>query len=171
MFNCKKIINGRINVPETESLPTTASEVYKEGEALVLSSGKLTKASGTTKPTHISLADYTAPASGQKDLPCYRIAPNMVFEVPVSFSETAAAIVVGSKLKVDTDGLGVTDVTTGGVITVVDALDANTNKSNGDLIDKHHKFHQNLLINLMYQCNALRNHLHTHYLKMYESHN
>ena len=102
MFNCKKIINGRINVPETESLPTTASEVYKEGEALVLSSGKLTKASGTTKPTHISLADYTAPASGQKDLPCYR--------------------------------LGVTDVTTGGVITVVDALDANTNKSNGDLI-------------------------------------
>ena len=115
MFNCKKIINGRINVPETESLPTTASEVYKEGEALVLSSGKLTKASGTTKPTHISLADYTAPASGQKDLPCYRIAPNMVFEVPVSFSETAVAIVVGSKLKVDTDGLGVTDVTTGGV--------------------------------------------------------
>ena len=58
----------------------------------------------------------------------------MVFEVPVSFSETAVAIVVGSKLKVDTDGLGVTDVTTGGVITVVDALDANTNKSNGDLI-------------------------------------
>ena len=132
MFNCIKIINGRINVPETESLPTTAGETYAEGEALVLSGGKLTKATG--KPTHISLADYTAPASGQKDLPCYRIAPNMVFEVPVSFSETAVAIVVGSKLKVDTDGLGVTDVTTGGVITVVDALDANTNKSNGDLI-------------------------------------
>ena len=132
MFNCIKINNGRINVPETESLPTTAGETYAEGEALVLSGGKLTKATG--KPTHISLADYTAPASGQKDLPCYRIAPNMVFEVPVSFSETAVAIVVGSKLKVDTDGLGVTDVTTGGVITVVDALDANTNKSNGDLI-------------------------------------
>ncbi len=134
MFNCKKIINGRMNVPETESLPTTASEVYKEGEALVLSSGKLTKASGTTKPTHISLADYTAPASGQKELPCFRIAPNMVFEVPVTFSETAVAIVVGAKLKVDTDGLGVTDVTTGGVITVVDALEANTDKANGNLI-------------------------------------
>lgn len=132
MFNCKKIINGRMNVPETESLPTTASEVYKEGEALVLSGGKLTKATG--KPTHISLADYTAPASGQKELPCFRIAPNMVFEVPVTFSETAVAIVVGTKLKVDTDGLGVTDVTTGGVITVVDALEANTDKANGNLI-------------------------------------
>ncbi len=134
MFNCKKIVNGRMNVPETESLPTTASEVYKEGEALVLSSGKLTKASGTTKPTHISLADYTAPASGQKDLPCYRIEKNMVFEVPVTFSSTAAAIVVGSKLTVATDGLGVTDVTTGGVITVVDAQDANTDKASGDKI-------------------------------------
>lgn len=134
MFNCKKIINGRMNVPETESLPTTASEVYAEGEALVLSGGKLTKASGTTKPTHISLADYTAPASGQKDLPCYRIEKNMVFEVPVTFSETAKEIVVGSKLTVATDGLGVTDVTTSGVVTVVDTIEANTNKANGDLI-------------------------------------
>lgn len=134
MFNCKKIINGRMNVPETESLPTTASEVYKEGEALVLSGGKLTKASGTTKPTHISLADYTAPASGQKELPCFRIAPNMVFEVPVTFSSTAAAIVVGTKLTVATDGLGVTDVTASGVITVVDAMDANTDKASGNVI-------------------------------------
>lgn len=134
MFNCKKIINGRMNVPETESLPTTASEVYVEGEALVLSGGKLTKASGTTKPTHISLANYTAPASGQKDLPCFRIAKNMVFEVPVTFSSEAKAIVVGSKLTVAEDGLGVTDVTTGGVVTVVDTIEANTNKQSGDLI-------------------------------------
>lgn len=134
MFNCKKIINGRMNVPETESLPTTAGETYKEGEALVLSGGKLTKCGATAKPTHISLADYTAPASGQKDLPCYRIASNMVFEVPVTFSSTAAAIVVGSKLTVASDGLGVTDVTTSGVVTVVDALNANDNKASGDLI-------------------------------------
>lgn len=134
MFNCKKIINGRMNVPETESLPTTAGETYKEGEALVLSGGKLTKCGATAKPTHISLADYTAPASGQKDLPCYRIASNMVFEVPVTFSSTAAAIVVGSKLTVASDGLGVTDVTTSGVVTVVDALNANDKKASGDLI-------------------------------------
>lgn len=134
MFNCKKIINGRMNVPETESLPTTAGETYTEGEALYLSGGKLTKASGTTKPTHISLADYTAPASGNKDLPCFRIEKNMVFEVPVTFSTTAAAIVVGSKLTVATDGLGVTDVTTSGVVTVVDAQEANTDKANGNII-------------------------------------
>ena len=132
MFNCIKIINGRINVPETESLPTTAGETYAEGEALVLSGGKLTKATG--KPTHISLADYTAPASGQKDLPCYRIASNMVFDVPVTFSETAKAIVVGSKLALAADALGVTEVTTSGVCTVVDAKDANTNKESGDYV-------------------------------------
>ena len=97
----------------------------------MLSGGKLTKATG--KPTHISLADYTAPASGQKDLPCYRIASNMVFDVPVTFSETAKAIVVGSKLALAA-ALGVTDVTTSGVCTVVDAKDANTNKESGDYV-------------------------------------
>lgn len=134
MFYCKKILNGRMNVPETESLPTTPNEAYKEGEALVLSGGKLTKASGTTKPTHISLADYAAPASGNKELPCYRIASNMVFEVPVTFSSPAKAIEVGTKLTLTDNGLGVTDVTTNGVVTVVDTRDANTNKENGDTV-------------------------------------
>ena len=71
---------------------------------------------------------------GQKDLPCYRIASNMVFDVPVTFSETAKAIVVGSKLALATDALGVTDVTASGVCTVVDAKDANTNKESGDYV-------------------------------------
>lgn len=74
MFNLRKIINGRMNVPEMELLPVTASESFVMGEALVLSSGKLTKASGTTKPTHIAAKDYSAPASGAEKLPCYRIA-------------------------------------------------------------------------------------------------
>ena len=39
MFNLKKIINGRMNVPEMELLPVTASESFVMGEALVLSSG------------------------------------------------------------------------------------------------------------------------------------
>ena len=118
MFNCKKIINGRINVPETEALPTTAKEVYSEGEALVVKDGKLTKASGTAKPTHISLADYTAPDSGQKDLPCFRIASNMVFEAPITVASKVPA--VGSKVTLDTDALGVTDTTESGVATIVD---------------------------------------------------
>lgn len=125
MFNLTKIVNGRINVPEPEYLPTTASEAYVEGEALVLSSGKLTKASGTTKPTHVALKTYTAPATDNEDLPVARIDKSMVFEVPVTYSSNAVAIVLGSKLTIAADGCGVTDVTTSGVATVVDTLDAN----------------------------------------------
>ena len=38
MFILKKIVNGRMNVPEPEYLPTKASTSYTEGQALVLSS-------------------------------------------------------------------------------------------------------------------------------------
>lgn len=124
MFDLRKIINGRLNVPEPEFLPVTASEEYKEGEALTLSSGKLTKASGTTKPTHIAAKTYTAPATGAEPLPCFRIDKSMRFEAPVTFSSTPNALVVGSKVTLGTDGLGVTDVTTSGVATIVDTLDA-----------------------------------------------
>ena len=132
MFNLRKIVNGRMNVPEPEYLPTTPSEVYAEGEALVLSAGKLTTATGTTKPTHIALKSYNAPATDNKELPVARIEKNMVFEVPVNYSGTPAAIVLGTKLTVATDGCGVTDVTTNGVATVVDTL--NANKTAGDTV-------------------------------------
>lgn len=134
MFNLIKINNGRMNVPEPEYLPTTASETYSQGEALVLSAGKLTKASGTTKPTHIALTSYVAPATGNKEIPVARIEKNMVFEAPVTFSATAATIVLGSKVTIATDGLGTTDVTTSGVATIVDTLSANDNKATGDKV-------------------------------------
>ena len=134
MFNLTKIVNGRINVPEPEYLPTTPSEVYAEGEALVLSSGKLTKASGTTKPTHIAMKSYTTPATDNKDLPVARIDKNMVFEAPVTYSGTPVAVVLGTKLTLATDGCGVTDVTTSGVATVVDTLNANKNAGDKVLV-------------------------------------
>ncbi len=133
MFNLRKIINGRINVPEMEFLPVTASETFKAGEALVLSSGKLTKASGTTKPTYIAAKDYVAPASGAELLPCFRVEKNMVFRVPVTFSSTPVALVLGTKVTLHTDGLGVTDVTTSGVATIVDTLSAGS--TTGDEIE------------------------------------
>lgn len=133
MFKLNKIINGRMNVPEMEYLPVTASETFTEGEALILSGGKLTKASGTTKPTYIAAKSYVAPATGAEKLPCFRVARDMVFTAPVTFSSTAVAIVLGSKVTIDSDGLGVTDVTTSGVATVVDTLSAGS--TNGDLIE------------------------------------
>lgn len=132
MFNLTKIVNGRINVPEPEYLPTTPSEEYVEGEALVISSGKLTKASGTSKPTHIAMKSYTAPATDNKDLPVARIDKNMVFEAPVTYSSAPVAVVLGTKLTLATDGCGVTDVTASGVATVVDTL--NANKTAGDKV-------------------------------------
>ena len=126
MFNLRKIVNGRMNVPEPEYLPTTPSGEYTEGMALVLSSGKLAKATGTTKPTHIAMKTYTAPATGNEDLPVMRIEKNMVFSAPVTFSAEAKAIVLGTKLTIATDSLGVTDVTTSGVATVVDTLSVGT---------------------------------------------
>ena len=128
MFNLIKILNGRMNVPEPEFLPVTASEEYKEGEALKIASGKVTKASGTTVPTHIALG---VEAKGGL-LPVARIDRTMVFEVPVTYSSTANAIVLGTKLTITDDGTGVTDVTTNGVATVVDTLGAN--KTAGDKV-------------------------------------
>lgn len=132
MFDLRKIENARINVPEPEMLAPTASETFKEGEALYISSGKATKASGTNKPTHICMESYVAPSTGARKIATYRITPEMLFEVPVDFSSSPVALVEGSKVTVGSDGLGVTDVTTSGVVTIVDTLEADN--TDGDKI-------------------------------------
>lgn len=126
MFDLRKILNGRMNVPEPDYLPVTGGESYNEGEALVLSAGKLTKCGATAKPTHIAAKTYTAPATGGDPLPCFMIDKAMRFEAPVTFSgaENAVPLVVGAKVTIHTDGMGVTDTTTSGVATIVDTLDA-----------------------------------------------
>jgi len=129
MFKLIKILNGRMNVPEPEFLPVAANEEHTEGEALKIASGTVTKASGTDAPTHIALGTE---ANVNGLLPVARIDKTMVFEAPVTYSETALAVVLGTKLTIATDGAGVTDVTTSGVATVVDTLDAN--KTAGDKV-------------------------------------
>lgn len=79
MLILKKIVNGRMNVPEPEYLPTTGGVTYTEGQALYLTGGKLAAASTTNKPTHVSMKNYVAPSTGNLDLPVMRIEPNMVF--------------------------------------------------------------------------------------------
>lgn len=132
MFDLRKIENMRMNVPEPVMLTPTASETFKEGEALYLSSGAATKASGTTKPTYICAEAYVAPSSGARKIAAYRITPEMIFEVPVDFSSTPVALVVGTKVTGSSDGLGATDVTTSGVLTIVDKLNAGS--TDGDKI-------------------------------------
>ena len=85
MFYLKKIINGRMNVPEPEYY--TANVAIEEGQALVLSSGKLALADAN-KPTYIAMADAAANAV----CPVMKVMPNMVFE-----TKSAGAVTLGTK--------------------------------------------------------------------------
>lgn len=123
MFECKKILGGRINVPEPE-VHVAASDV-KAGQALLLSGGFLGNPTEAGAPTHIALAD----AKGGNKVACYAVIPGMIFDVPVSASPTA--IKAGDKLTLDkTTWLKVT-ATSGGAAIVV-----NTNGATkaGDII-------------------------------------
>lgn len=122
MFRLVKILNGRTNQGEPVKLPSTTGESYFCGEALSLSSGKLTKCAPTAKPDFICCEDYTAPASDNRAVTVEPVSAEMIFEVPVSASP--ASLVVGNKLTLNTDALSVTSTITNGVATVIDTCGA-----------------------------------------------
>lgn len=132
MFILRKVLNGRTPVPEVVLMPTTGSEEYKRGEALKVSSGAVTKCGVGDAPQYIAEETYTAPATGQRAIRCFLVESNQLWEAPVDFSAEPVTLVLGTKLQIDTDGLGVTDVTTSGsgeskvngVATIFDVLEA-----------------------------------------------
>lgn len=114
MFTLRKIVGGRINVPEPEV--HTAGAPLAAGQAVVLSGGSLGAVTDTAAPTHITLAA----ANPGQGVACYAVIPGtMIFEVPVSADPSS--ITAGNKLKIDAAGgsLKVT-ATTGGAAIVVD---------------------------------------------------
>lgn len=115
MFKYRKSSNVG-NVPEILHVDATASEAFVVGEALTITSGKVTKASGTTAPKYISVEKKTA-VSGDK-LSVYLVEPNQEYETDLT---AAGTLVVGTKVTISSDGLGVTATTTSGVATVVEA--------------------------------------------------
>lgn len=117
MFKLIKIENARMNVPEPEYLEVTANEAVSEGEALVLSAGKLTKCGATAAPQFIAMANLAADATKRTIAVC-RVEKNQVYEVPVSAAPTS--LNVGDKVTLNTDGLSVTATKTDGVVTIVD---------------------------------------------------
>lgn len=112
--------NAGHNFPAIVQLPTTASITYKVGDALVLSSGALVKATGETAPTHVCAEAYTAPASGQKDIAVYPIYPFQEWETTLSAAGTS--LNVGDKVTIHTDAAQVTATTTKGVAEIVKLL-------------------------------------------------
>jgi len=100
-----------------EYLPCSAI-TPKVGMALTQSSGNLAIATGTTKPTYISLYEASAACSAGDIIPVVRITDTMVFET--SFSADASSVAIGSKVTLHaSSGLQVTATTNSGVAEVV----------------------------------------------------
>ena len=100
-----------------EYLPCSAI-TPKIGMAMVLSSGKLAIATGTTKPTHICMADYDAAVTVGTIVPVIRVQADEIFECTNSAS--LSGVNVGQKVTLHaSNGLQVTGTTTSGVAEIV----------------------------------------------------
>lgn len=120
MFIPYKTDDGR--VPAWEYLPASAI-TPKVGMALTMTSGQLAKASGTNKPTYISMVEKETACTAGDIIPVVRVGADMILET--TFSAAATSVVPGAKVTVATDGLQVTGTTTDGIAEVVE-LDGNT---------------------------------------------
>lgn len=105
--------------PPIEYKTATAGESYSVGEALKLSGGKVTLCGGTTKPEFVCVG----PANGAGEVPCVAVQDYMEFETTLAVAPAdSAAIGVGDKVTIHTDGMQVTATKTSGVAQIV-ALD------------------------------------------------
>ena len=95
-----------------EYLEVTANETVALGEALVISSGKLTKCGATTAPTYIAMGSVTSAPSGTK-IPVIRVSKDVIYESQLSVDSSSIAI--GASYTLSSDGLKVTATTTSGV--------------------------------------------------------
>ena len=101
-----------------EYLPCSAI-TPKVGMALVQSSGNLAIATGTDKPTYVSMVDKSEACAAGDLIPVLRILPDMVFETKNSAAFTS--INKGDKVTLHTsDGMQVTATTSSGVAEVID---------------------------------------------------
>lgn len=88
------------------------------GMALVLSGGKLAIATGTTKPTYISMFEAPDTLAAGTVIPVIPVEPDQVFETTNSASLSGAA--VGSKVTLHaSNGCQVTGTTTSGVAEIL----------------------------------------------------
>lgn len=116
MFEYRKSSNVG-NAPEIIQVDATNAEEYKVGEALVLSSGKATKAGATAIPEYICAEKKTA-VTGDK-LSVYFVEPNQEYETELSAD---GAVTPGVKYTIASDGLRMTATSTSGVAEVVQAF-------------------------------------------------
>lgn len=116
MFAYRKSSNVG-NAPEIIQVEATNAESYVVGEALVLSSGKVTKAGATAVPEYICAEKKTA-VTGDT-VSCYLVEHNQEYETELS---AAGTVTPGVKYTLATDGLRMTATSTSGVAEVVKAF-------------------------------------------------
>ncbi len=80
MFKLKKILNSGVNVPEPEIVHAQPSIDLAAGSTAYSNAGTLTRGGATTKPTHVLIRTKE---KGTEQALCYRITPEMIFEVEV----------------------------------------------------------------------------------------
>ena len=90
----------------------------KVGMALVMNSGNLAAATGTTAPAYISMCERESACAAGDIIPVVRVDKRVVYET--TFSAAATSVKLGNKVTLATDGLQVTGTTTDGVAEVVD---------------------------------------------------
>lgn len=113
MFGLFKM--DKANTPIIKQLPAAAA-TYNVGEVAVLSGGVVTKATGTTMPTHLVAEKGTkTTADTVSVIPIY---PDQEYITTLS---TAGTLAVGSKVTIASDASQVTATTTSGVATVIEA--------------------------------------------------
>lgn len=104
-------------VPPWEYLPCSAI-TPKMGMALVQSSGNLAIATGTTKPTYISMLEAESAVSAGDLIPVIRVLPDQIFECTNSAS--ISGVNIGQKVTLHaSNGLQVTGTTSSGVAEIV----------------------------------------------------
>lgn len=110
-----------VGAPKTtpyEYYVVTSAEAVTLGEALVLSSGKLTKCAADATPEFIAMAAATG--DGTLKIPVLRVMEDMIFET--TFAADASSNAVGTKVTIHTDGAQVTATATNGVFTITEKL-------------------------------------------------
>ena len=103
-------------VPGIEYLPCGAI-TPKVGMALTQSSGNLAIASGTVKPTYLSMCERETACTAGEVIPVIRVLPDMILQT--EWSAAATSVKVGAKVTLATDGLRTTATTDSGVAEVV----------------------------------------------------
>ena len=113
---------------ETEALyhiPATDNKTYKIGQALSLSSGKVTPDVTGVMPEYLCRTDITIPSGGSGIIACTPLRADIIYETVVgtkALSSSAAGTAVGIDTTSDDNGMTVTDDTSSeGIFEIVEA--------------------------------------------------